>query len=67
VRAELDELLVGALDAALTKYTINQFLVMMSDPTQVGLDRFMLGLTQAVVMYTHLRPLILAIDDPEEA
>lgn len=64
--SELDELLLGALDAAVTKYLIRQFDVLMSEPTDESLSRFMLGLAQAVAMYMRIRPLILTMDDESE-
>lgn len=67
IKSELDELLIGSLDAALTKYMVRQFEVLMSDPTDAGTDRFMLGLSLAVWQYLKLRPLIVAIDDEPPA
>ena len=52
---DTQELVLGALDTALVKHIVKLFGVLMSDPSDEGLGRFMAGLNRAVGVHTRLR------------
>ena len=53
--AETQELVLGALDAALAQQVAQLFDVVMADPSDEGIGRFMAGLNRAVGVHTRLR------------
>jgi hypothetical protein len=52
---DTQELVLGALDAALAQQVAQLFDVVMTDPSDEGIGRFMAGLNQAVGVHTRLR------------
>jgi len=52
---DTQEVVLGALDVALTKHIVKLFGVLMSDPSDEGHVRFMTGLNQAVGAHEELR------------
>jgi hypothetical protein len=62
VTPDTQELVLNSLDAALAQQVAQLFEVVMSDPSDEGIGRFMAGLNRAVGVHTRLRDVLEGAD-----